>query len=289
MQLDKIITLANAPVEIPFRAMERSLRATGCQLPLLVIPYDDNLFPLPPGSEWWRVERVIRWTETNRMHRMMRKYQCLTIANYQYVDTDVVFVRDPSSAILNLEGFVASCGHWSNVGHAVTEGLVRRFRQRSTNWPSAVFNAGQFACNRALYTIDTLIETANRPENSSEVVSFPWHDQPGLNLLVYLSEVQITNLTLPPHRMESTWAGDYDGDYRRYWPSEARTPYLIHWAGRKPKGDRPIDELFFRHLTTEEAITWKKKLAITPRRKLGSLRGIMRRVKRAAGVLLHGG
>ena len=33
--------------------MERSLRAVGCDLPLLVIPYDEDLFELPPNAEWW--------------------------------------------------------------------------------------------------------------------------------------------------------------------------------------------------------------------------------------------
>jgi hypothetical protein len=50
MKIEKIITLANNKVRLRFLAMERSLRATGCQLPLLVIPYDDKLFELPGGK-----------------------------------------------------------------------------------------------------------------------------------------------------------------------------------------------------------------------------------------------
>jgi hypothetical protein len=38
MKIDKIISMANQKVRLRFLAMERSLRATGCQLPLWVIP-----------------------------------------------------------------------------------------------------------------------------------------------------------------------------------------------------------------------------------------------------------
>ena len=58
MKIDKIISMANQNVKLRFLAMERSLRATGCKLPLLVIPYDNNLFELPAGSTWWEVPEI---------------------------------------------------------------------------------------------------------------------------------------------------------------------------------------------------------------------------------------
>ncbi len=52
MKLDCVVTLANRAVRLRFLGMERSLRATGCDLPLKVIPYDDARFDLPGRAEW---------------------------------------------------------------------------------------------------------------------------------------------------------------------------------------------------------------------------------------------
>jgi len=72
MKLEKIITLANEPVRLRFLAMERSLRATGCDLPLLVIPYDDRRFELPPNAQWWETD-LGRWLKQERTHPTMAK------------------------------------------------------------------------------------------------------------------------------------------------------------------------------------------------------------------------
>ena len=120
MKLDFIVTLANRNAEVTFRAMERSLRETGCELPIKVIPYNDDTFDLPEGSEWWEDKEFIQWSDTNCKHPMMRKYQCLTSANYQFVDTDVIFLRNPEAALGEHEGFIASCGHWHDQEHTFT-------------------------------------------------------------------------------------------------------------------------------------------------------------------------
>ena len=67
MKIDKIISLANKNVKLRFLAMERSLRDTGCDLPLLVIPYNDNLFDLPKGSTWWEIPEMIQWLNREKL------------------------------------------------------------------------------------------------------------------------------------------------------------------------------------------------------------------------------
>jgi hypothetical protein len=42
MEIDRIITMASQSVRIQFLAFERSLCAVGCDLPLLVIPYEQD-------------------------------------------------------------------------------------------------------------------------------------------------------------------------------------------------------------------------------------------------------
>jgi hypothetical protein len=63
MKLQKIITMASSAVEIPFLAMERSLRASGCQLPIWVIPYNEKIFDLP---------KRFKMVESSRNYRFSR-------------------------------------------------------------------------------------------------------------------------------------------------------------------------------------------------------------------------
>ena len=86
-----------------------------------------------------------------------------------------------------------------------------------------------------------------------------YKDQPAINLLVNMTNVSIQNLTLPPYNMQSTWAGDYTGEYERYWKNETEKPYLIHWAGCSMNDSKPINQLFTRFLSEEEKETWKKQ------------------------------
>jgi len=96
MRLEKIITLANERVELYFRAMERSLRATGCDLPLWVIPFDEHRFALPPNAKWWENDEFFAWLGKFPMWPDSHKYVCLLEANFQFVDTDVIFLRNPA-------------------------------------------------------------------------------------------------------------------------------------------------------------------------------------------------
>lgn len=263
MVLDKIVTLASSQVRLRFNALERSLRATGCNLPLWVIPYNNDKFDLPENAAWWEVPEVIDWLGKHNAHPMMRKYQCLTIGNYQFVDSDVIFLSNPEVILKGVEGFVASCGHWHSPGHTYTKESLKYLKQKSTLWQKFVFNAGQFACDRPLYTIEELKAKAELPDFKYPCLQLPYHDQPGLNLLVNTSSVPVTNLTLPPYNMESTWAGDYiNKDYNKTW-SESTMPYLIHWAGCKVSEPRGIDELIYKFFTKEEMKQWQKEIEVT--------------------------
>jgi hypothetical protein len=278
MKLERIITLANRSVRLRFAAMERSLRATGCRLPLGVIPYDEQRFELPPNAAWWELPDVLAWLAAEKTHPAMRKYQCLLAANYHYVDADVIFLRNPEEVLGPHAGFVTSCCHWRDGGHTTTEESQRVLTAKSTTWRKATFNSGQFACDRALYTFEELKRTAEK--FAATCLRLPYHEQPGLNLLVHEAGVEVTNLTLPPQAMESTWAGDYAGGYEEYWSDARRKPYLIHWAGTAMDAGRPIDKLFYNYLTAAEKKEWDagklgKKASGAP------LRGVARRMKRA--------
>lgn len=280
--------MANQNVKLRFLAMERSLRDTGCDLPLLVIPYNDNLFDLPKGSTWWEIPEMIQWLNREKSHPMMRKYQCLTIKNYQFVDSDVCFLRNPQNVLEPFSGFITSCGHWHNPGETYTQQSLDLMLMKTTAWQSKVFNAGQFACDQELYDTQSLITTAMQPEFFNTCVKFPHHDQPGLNMLVFSSGVKITNLTLPPVYMESTWAGDYPDKYEHYWTDSDRKPYLIHWAGTRMDIPRPMNQIFYNYLTASEKAEWDEqvKTASLKRNKQNrSFRAFARKIKRAVLTL----
>ncbi len=256
MKLEKVITLANESVRILFLAMVRSLRATECELPVCVIPYDDRRFELPEGCQWWEIREVLEWLDTLEPYRhsqhLMRKYQCLLTENYQFIDSDAIFLRDPEAALAPHSGFITSCGHWHSPVETFDEYSFPVLRERTTVWQASVFNTGQFACDRRLYDFQELKETAEDARHRRTVLENPFHEQPGLNLLVNLKCVSVTNLTLPPNHMESTWANDYPDEFECFWSETGGEPYLIHWAGRKADGSRPIDQLFFKFLSLSE-------------------------------------
>ncbi len=286
MKLNYIVTLANAPVRLHFLAMERSLRATGCDLPLRVIPYDDRRFDLPPNAEWWEMPELTTWLAHHQAHPTMRKYQCLTLSNYHYVDIDLCFLRNPTTVLAPHSGFITSCGHWQNPDDTVTSDSQKILAARSTTWQLKVFNTGQFACDRQLFTVDEIIRKVEEPDFANTCLHFPYHEQPGLNLLVNSSDVSIHNLTLPPHNMQSTWAGDYPDGYSSFWHSEEQTPYLIHWAGKLMQQPRPIDQLFLKHLEPEELDEWNALLSSKQQSTQSSrLRLFLRRIRQAFSAL----
>ncbi len=282
MKLEKIITLANGAVRLRFAAMERSLRATGCHLPLAVIPYDEQRFELPANAAWWEVSEVLAWLAAEKTHPTMRKYQCLLASNYQFVDSDVIFLRNPEELLASMEGFVTSCCHWRDAGHTMTKESEKILSAKSTTWRKTTFNTGQFASDRALYSFEGLKRTAQK--YSATCLRLPYHEQPGLNLLVHEAGAKITNLTLPPHEMESTWAGDYPDAYEKFWNDARRKPYLIHWAGTAMDDARPIHQLFYGFLTAAEKAEWAAEVSAGKHRKYTPgmpLRGVARQVKRA--------
>ena len=263
MQLKKIITLANKNVYLRFTAMERSLRATGCNLPLWVLPYNNDLFELPPNAQWVDSPELFGWLDSLQLRGVYRKYYCLLQEGYLFVDSDVIFLRNPQKALNDVEGYITSCGHWHNTVHTTTAYSEIILRGRCTIWQARIFNSGQFACSNALYQLPGLHALAQ--QHAEVCLHRTMHEQPGVNLLVNLSGEPITNLTLPPHSMESTWAGDYTmDDYEKYWTDEKRKPFIIHWAGRGGQLRCKIDYLFFKYLTEEEKRQWKPA---TPKQK----------------------
>lgn len=283
MKLEKIVSLANKNSEVRFLAMVRSLRAVGCNLPVWVIPYDNNKFDLPENCIWWEMPEVISWLDAANAHKMMRKYQCLVTTNYQYVDSDIVFLRNPEDVLADVNGFITSCGHWMYPDHTYVAATIALYKEKSTTWQKSVFNAGQYACDVKLFDLNSLKSTIESNASYKEIcLNSGTFDQVALNLLIHLSGIQVTNLTQTPYDMESTWAGSYtDENYQRYWKDESKKPYIIHWAGCNMDTGRPIDQLFTDYLTDSEMKVWEAQ--VEEKRKINKkkeLRGNLSRLKK---------
>src|SRR6476660_8391228 len=80
MRIERAYTMANKG-RLQFLEMERSLRASGFDLPPVVFPYDENTFDLPKGSEWLHTP-LHRWLTSKKVHLMCSKYYCLTQNSY---------------------------------------------------------------------------------------------------------------------------------------------------------------------------------------------------------------
>jgi hypothetical protein len=297
MILDKIITLTGADDwnRLRFLAMERSLRDTGSQLPVWVIPYDEGRFDLPQNCHWWDDKKLSGFLAAHGAHNLLRKYQSLTVSNYHFVDTDVIFLKNPEKVLTGCLGFITSCGHWHNPPTTYTEESLLLFKIRTTTWQRNVFNVGQYACDQQLYQTDELLSVVKDERYRSTLLThFKFSDQVGLNLLVFLKEVPVTNLQLAPPFMESTWAGDYPtARYWEYWRDEGKKPYMVHWAGLKMDVPRPVDDLFYSYLTAAERKIWDALLLqrYAPKkvpRKYGPFQEPVLRLKRAAQMLLKG-
>jgi hypothetical protein len=251
MKIDRIITLASNKVRIQFLAFERSLRAVGCDLPLLVIPYKNDRFDLPPNSEWWYDKDFTSWLQQRNAHPLMVKYLCLAEANYAFFDSDVCFIEDISKPLAHQDGFVVADTEVTKPAFSSTRETADVLARRTSLWSLRLFNVGHFACDIPLYSRTDLQSTC---EKYRETCLDCHIEQPGINLLVLLTGVTITNLCLPPYNMESTMAVDYPGAWENIW-KEGRRPYFIHYAGRV-LGRYPISRIFYHYLTQAERKEW---------------------------------
>lgn len=251
MDIDRIITMASRAVKIQFAAFERSLRAVGCDLPLLIIPYNDGRFDLPPNAEWWEKKEFTSWLKENQAHPTMAKYVCLTEANYAYFDTDICFIEDCRTTLAQRAGFVVADTELIKYGETSTPESVEVLARKTSLWPLRLFNTGHFASDMPLYSRADLESTCAKYKETC--LLSPHHEQPGINLLALVSGVAVTNLCLPPHNMESTMAVDYA--YRKDWEEtwkQGRRPYFIHYAGGRAASQFPISRIFFDYLMEPE-------------------------------------
>ena len=259
MEIEFAFTLANENVRLQFLAMERSLRATGFDLPIHVFPYNSDTFDLPAGSQWVHTS-LHQWLDAEKAHPMCCKYHCLTQGSSFFTDVDIIYLRDPREVLRPLSGFVVADTEWNKPRYTYNAESAALLAKRSSLWLKNIFNGGFFASEAPLYTETALADILKRPDRKDLYIHTD--DQIGLNLLVSQADTTPTNLNLPPFPMESTWAGDYREDFESFWKEKDHMPIFIHWAGPILDDERPINQLFYDFLTKEELSEWRKEQAV---------------------------
>ena len=122
---------------------------------ILISPRDVSGCPTTKFSNGWTGKGSTR---------LLRKYLTLLTKDYQFVDSDVVFLRNPVSALEPFEGFVVYCTEWNKPGRTYRPGTRKIMSAQASAWQSKVFNSGQHASSEALFSSwDELKRFIERP------------------------------------------------------------------------------------------------------------------------------
>lgn len=267
MKIERIITMASPAVRLEFLVMERSLRATGCDLPLHVIPYTDEPFDLPPNASWLVDEELFAGIARHRSARPCRKFLALTQTNAAFFDADILHLRDFRTELEGLgpDTFVVADTEWNKARWTFSAATRRIYQRKSSVWLLDNFNSGFFAFGNPILARAQILAFIADPEwgRSTREESVTAGEQAGINWLIHRSGRPVVNLCLPPRRMESTMAVDYTElleatlaeEYHEDYQSllaGANRPFFLHFAGGMHFTKSRIAELFLKALTAEE-------------------------------------
>ncbi len=263
MNIYRIFTLANRQVALQFLAMERSLRQSGCDLPIQVIPFDDDLFALPKGSEW--VVESAFFAKLDKLGAVShcRKLLALTQPNAAFFDADIIHLENPENALAlceSREEIIVADTEWMKARWTFTPETKALYQAQCSTWILRNFNTGFFCQQEPVIALDswtdllddTLIELLRGHGPTPG-------EQSAINYLVFKSARVIRNLCLPPCEMESTMAVDYPEEYESLLYRSERRPFFIHFAGPILYSDHPIQAEFTKWLTKSELQRWNSE------------------------------
>ena len=269
VKINRIITMASPAVRLEFLVMERTLRATGCDLPLYVIPYRDESFELPENAQWLRDEELFAHISKHQSARPCRKFLALMQADAAFFDADIIHLRDPRTelGILDADVFAVADTEWNKARWTFSEATRRVYQRKSSLWLLDNFNTGFFAFEEPVVTRKQIFDFIGDPVwgRCAREESVTRGEQAALNWLVHLSGRTVLNLCLPPRRMESTMAVDFthmvegtlavesNQDYQALLEG-ADGPMFLHFAGGTQFSKSQISDIFVNALTPEERI-----------------------------------
>lgn len=250
----RILSLANKKVRLEFLAMERSLRATGCNLPLSVIPYDDDLFDLPPNAEWVDLQPLADmlrpWSGAGGA---FGKLAALCERNVAFFDADIIHLKNPQEwlAPFDPDFFLVADTEFSKGTWTYTTRTRSIYRQRGSTWVTRNFNTGFFAFTDLQLSPAKITQAFLGAERDLLNNTHIAMEQPSLNYLAHVLNLRVVNACLPPYAFESTMAVDYGANYLELLSMPNGAPF-VHFAGVGADVNRPVANLIFKHLQSDE-------------------------------------
>ncbi len=234
--------------------MERSLRATGCSLPLSVIPYDDRLFELPANATWVDLRPFAQMLQPwSSAGGGFRKIAALFERDVALFDADIIHLKNPEEWLAPFESdcFVVADTEFSKATWTYTTRTKSIYRLCTSNWLAKSFNGGFFAFADLQLSPASITRAFSGAErdllNNLHIAA----EQPSLNYLAHSLDLRVVNACLPPYAFESTMAVDYPSDYEPLLKKANGAPF-IHFAGGGRSLDLPVSKLFLDHLTKKE-------------------------------------
>jgi len=297
-----IYLVANRKSEAECRNLIYSIRRCGCQLPIRVIPFDEN--PIRLETAWEDVSlvtlddfpkegRAFVDELTRRLRTcpggIVRRFIAWfgEFDEFLYSDNDVV-------ALMNWEELFPYLDEYEIV-HADHEFATHgKFNMRKPDRFEELMGlgalktavtAGHFLCRpKPQHKADLLAGLAWMEAHPDVPV---WHDQALLHVTLALAKWPALNLCKPPHH----WSGTHAGSFEKTWDvirtiQVANQPIShLHFSGGVASGAEAIDELLLVNLSEKQrkhkllrALAWEAS-------GLRAVEGLARKAWRKAGRL----
>lgn len=255
-----IYLVANRRSECDFSNLVRSIRSSGCTIPIALIPFDGDRirdktllkevqvmepeeFPIEAR------EFVAELTETLAQcpGGFLRRFLAFwgPYERFIYSDNDIV-------ALSNWHDWLGILGD-HDLLHADEEyrtkgkynftrpsGLEEAFGEGALE---AAITAGHFAVRRSDKLVDDMRTALQWMKENSEICKM--HDQTLVHVASILGQWDCLNLCKPPHQWLSSWAGDYESPLELIHAGQAgRRISHLHFSGYGPHSfSRAVDPI----------------------------------------------
>ena len=265
-----IYLVANRRSERQAANLVHSLRQAGCALPILLIPYDDQLAAHPtlraettlmpvesfPGEARAVLDDLRElWPRTSP--GLLRRFLAFHGPHdeFIYTDNDIVALGDwtPYFEPLRDHDLVHADREFETGGKYNYRDPGALTRELGPEALASALTAGHFAARRRPDVAELFRETiawiARHPE-----IAMP-HDQAFLHLAILLGGLRTLNFCRPPHDWPSTWAGDFRNSLAVAQRVQGPGRLLhLHYSGGNSHGYAAVEDFCYADCTDAERI-----------------------------------
>lgn len=299
-----IYLVANQRTESDCANLVHSIRASGCKLDIVVIPFDDDglrdprllreVRVMPPqefpaeGRKFVdAVRSVLSYCPQGFLRRFLAFYG--PYERFIYSDNDIVALCDWSELLGYLDEY--------ELVHADEEYTTSgRFNFRSPAVCETAFGkgsleraltAGHFAAKRSVVFPDSMCKALEWMRDNADACYL--QDQTMMHIAALIGNWRCLNLCKPPNNWLSSWAGDYENALEVIQRiQQGQRISHIHYSGG-PTGvlTRAIDELQLSSLGGRERLKALTLAGVGELSGLNTSRKLMQKIKRKSRELFR--